>query len=237
MRPARAYLTGFGTTGSLLAGAAVLFVLGTAVVTFRGWPTTRVSPPARVVINAPIPVSRAARRLAGAVRVVVPARSPNRPQLTRATAARRLRVRPGSPSVVTEPPSASGAGSRSRTGSRGGSRPSAPPGTQRPAGAQRPTGSPTTCTQDCGGGGSSTPRKIIARVSHGAARVSQGAGSTVTQVGAKLGATVVGVTGTIGGSAPGSPGGPGGVVSEGGQRTGQAISGTSATVGGLVGGA
>lgn len=38
MRATRAYLAGFGTAGSLLAGAAMLFVLASAVVAVRGWP-------------------------------------------------------------------------------------------------------------------------------------------------------------------------------------------------------
>src|ERR1700692_4043034 len=38
MRATRAYIAGFGTAGSLLAGAAMMFVLASAVVAFRGWP-------------------------------------------------------------------------------------------------------------------------------------------------------------------------------------------------------
>src|SRR5580698_6745333 len=38
MRATRAYIAGFGTAGSLLAGAAMVFVLASAVVAFRGWP-------------------------------------------------------------------------------------------------------------------------------------------------------------------------------------------------------
>ncbi|MDQ6778287.1 MAG: hypothetical protein M3071_19180, partial [Actinomycetota bacterium] len=34
----RAYIAGFGTAGSMLAGASVLFVMATAVVSYRGWP-------------------------------------------------------------------------------------------------------------------------------------------------------------------------------------------------------
>ena len=38
MRATRAYLAGFGTAGSLLAGAAFLFVIAGAFVSFNGWP-------------------------------------------------------------------------------------------------------------------------------------------------------------------------------------------------------
>ena len=38
MRATRGYLAGFGTSGSLLAGAAAMFVLASAIVAFQGWP-------------------------------------------------------------------------------------------------------------------------------------------------------------------------------------------------------
>src|SRR5436305_6587822 len=52
VRPTRAYLAGFGTAGSLLAGAALLFVLASALVAFRGWPQVGDQPaPISVVIS------------------------------------------------------------------------------------------------------------------------------------------------------------------------------------------
>ena len=38
VRASRAYLAGFGTSGSLLAGAALMFLLASAIVGFHGWP-------------------------------------------------------------------------------------------------------------------------------------------------------------------------------------------------------
>jgi hypothetical protein len=38
VRATRAYIAGFGTAGSLLAGAAIVFFFASAVVSFRGWP-------------------------------------------------------------------------------------------------------------------------------------------------------------------------------------------------------
>lgn len=38
VRVPRAYLAGFGTSGSLLAGGALMFILASAIVAFRGWP-------------------------------------------------------------------------------------------------------------------------------------------------------------------------------------------------------
>jgi hypothetical protein len=48
VRATRAYVAGFGQAGSLLAGAAIPFVLASTVVSFRGWPTMA-SAPARAV--------------------------------------------------------------------------------------------------------------------------------------------------------------------------------------------
>lgn len=69
VRATRAYLAGLGTSGSLLAGAAVLFVLGSAIVAFRGWPQIATGP-ATVAVTAahPSAPSRAARRLAAVIR-------------------------------------------------------------------------------------------------------------------------------------------------------------------------
>ena len=40
-RAARAYLAGVGTTGSLLAGAALMFIVASALVAFRSWPLSK----------------------------------------------------------------------------------------------------------------------------------------------------------------------------------------------------
>src|SRR5438270_2311704 len=70
VRATRAYLAGFGTSGSLLAGAAVMFVLASAIVAFRGWPQVGDQPsPASVLVartNAGTTSSRANRLLAAA---------------------------------------------------------------------------------------------------------------------------------------------------------------------------
>src|ERR1700729_2153478 len=55
VRARRAYAAGLGTAGSLLAGAAALFLLVAALVGFHGWPTaqTGVSPIHIVVARHP----------------------------------------------------------------------------------------------------------------------------------------------------------------------------------------
>src|SRR5437588_5663199 len=53
VRAARTYLAGFGTSGSLLAGAALLFVLASAIVAFRGWPQVGDGLPSTAALNLP----------------------------------------------------------------------------------------------------------------------------------------------------------------------------------------
>lgn len=68
VRATRGYLAGFGTSGSILAGAAVLFVLASAIVAFRGWPQIATGP-ATSSAGAPrlTAVSRVSKRLAVAL--------------------------------------------------------------------------------------------------------------------------------------------------------------------------
>jgi hypothetical protein len=68
VRAPRAYLAGFGTSGSLLAGAALLFVLASAFIGFQGWPQVGDSPSTVAVSLPQAPLgtttSRAGRVLA-----------------------------------------------------------------------------------------------------------------------------------------------------------------------------
>src|SRR3984885_12250400 len=67
-RAARAYLAGVGTTGSLLAGAALMFILASALVAFHGWPHVATAPSPREVVISSRPASSTstavARRIA-----------------------------------------------------------------------------------------------------------------------------------------------------------------------------
>jgi hypothetical protein len=52
LRGARGYLPGFGTAGSLLAGAVLMFIVASALVAFRGWPHVGAQPsPGEVVVS------------------------------------------------------------------------------------------------------------------------------------------------------------------------------------------
>ncbi len=68
LRAARAYLPGFGTAGSLLAGAVLMFIVASALVAFRGWPHVGAQPSPGEVVVSPAPTaatgSASARRLA-----------------------------------------------------------------------------------------------------------------------------------------------------------------------------
>ncbi|MBV9803819.1 MAG: hypothetical protein JO130_11530 [Solirubrobacterales bacterium] len=67
-RSAQGYLAGFGTAGSLLAGAALMFILASALVAFRGWPHVAAQPSPGEVVVSPRPTAASAslvsRRLA-----------------------------------------------------------------------------------------------------------------------------------------------------------------------------
>src|SRR5437763_11491069 len=66
-RATRGYLAGIGTSGSLLAGAALMFVVASALVGFRGWPHVGAQPSPGEVVVSPRPTaatgSVVARRL------------------------------------------------------------------------------------------------------------------------------------------------------------------------------
>lgn len=70
VRAPRAYLAGFGTSGSLLAGAALIFLLASAFVAFHGWPQVGETPSTAAVSlssAAPRGSSPASRALHSAV--------------------------------------------------------------------------------------------------------------------------------------------------------------------------
>ena len=67
-RAAREYLAGLGTSGSLLAGAALMFIVASTMVAFRGWPHVGAQPSPGEVVVSPRPTaatgSSVTRRLA-----------------------------------------------------------------------------------------------------------------------------------------------------------------------------
>src|SRR5947209_11799512 len=141
---ARGYLAGFGTSGSLLAGAAVMFILASALVAFRGWPHVGAQPSPGEVVVAPRPTAAigtpAARRLD--VIGAVPA--------TRTAAARPVgviapRVRAGPVAIAVAP--ARGPGGRRSIGT--------PAATSLPVGAPAGAGGSVRTPPASGVGGGS----------------------------------------------------------------------------------
>src|SRR5581483_7950182 len=76
MRNRRAYLASFGTGGSLVAGAALVFILASAFVAFNGWPAVGATPSTGSVLLHPArgAGAPAARRLAALTLATPPAR-------------------------------------------------------------------------------------------------------------------------------------------------------------------
>ena len=208
VRAPRAYLAGFGTSGSLLAGAAVLFVLGSAIVAFRGWPQIATGRATTVVPAAqPTAPSRVARRLA----VVLSRR-------TGVVVIATRRVRGASRHGA---PRGGGAG-RGGSGSGSGSGSQVAPGSSAPAaGASQ--------SAPCSGSGCHQP---------GPADLLSTLTSTVAQevsnAGASVGSQASNGSGTVAGAINGVNPPASNTVRSGGNSVGNTVSGTASTAGGLI---
>jgi hypothetical protein len=191
MRTARAYLAGFGTAGSLLAGAALLFVLASALVAFHGWPQMGAgAAPVSVTVSPASGAggSRVARRLAA---ILTAPGAPGVPfgggVATRSVARRAgAGAKPGGAervggTAVPVSTSASG-GARSRTGA--------------------PVGSGGTGAGGSGGGGPRSPvRRVLRRttttVRHVISSAGNQLGSAIRQVGSAAGGAVTTAAHTV----------------------------------------
>ena len=74
VRATRAYLAGLGTAGTLVLAASILFVFGSAVVTYNGWPKLGgIGSPATQTLTAhPKPGSHTSSHGLASVKVVAP---------------------------------------------------------------------------------------------------------------------------------------------------------------------
>src|SRR5579871_5453781 len=77
MRNRRAYLASFGTGGSLVACAALVFILASAFVAFNGWPAVGATPSTGSVVIQPASsaTAPAATRLAALTVAATPIRT------------------------------------------------------------------------------------------------------------------------------------------------------------------
>jgi hypothetical protein len=193
----RAYAAGFGTAGSLIAGAALLFVLASALVAFGGWPKVGAEPaPVSVVVSPPAVGggTPAGRRLAviAAGAAVAPAAAP-----AAAPAVAGVGAGAGVPAARPAPVSApTGAAPRP------GSAPSAPSATA-PAGR---------CTSGCGA--PAPPAPVIQKVNNG-----------VSDTRSKLGSTIVAASNTTAGAVRPKNGGAAEAVQTAGTPAGNTVSG------------
>lgn len=207
MRATRAYLASFGTAGSLVACAAVLFVIVSALVAFSGWPEIAgQQAPAAVALNGPASGHAHAqhRPLTTVPTVVARAPAPRaRHRTARHVAVAAPRTTPPKRSSPTNTPTApipvggtgNSGGSTGGAGHSGGSS-SAGSGSNDGSGSggitvTTPTSPPVTVTAPTG----SAVSNVSSAAAHTVASVGSTAGSTV---GGSLGATVTSVTNTAG---------------------------------------
>ncbi|HWF52437.1 MAG TPA: hypothetical protein VG294_17480 [Solirubrobacteraceae bacterium] len=212
----RAYIAGFGTAGSLLAGASVLFVVATAVVSYRGWPQVANAGPKPALV-APLSsygvtasVSKPSRGSATAF-----ATPSAIPAAASVTVVRR---------IAAAVPRQSSAPSTLRGGVHHGttSHPAPPPTVSTaPVTIPTPPPTPTTPTPAVGLGGVAT-------------QATGALGAGVSSAGKQVGATVGAITGALGGQLSQANPAVGGIVAGVGAALGNTVTGLTSGVGGAV---
>jgi hypothetical protein len=229
-RSARGYLAGFGTSGSLLAVAALLFIVASAMVAFRGWPHVGAQPSPGEVVVSPRPTGAAG--------------SPVSRRLAAISAA------PASATAGTR--GAARAGARPGIGRGGGS---APPGSiGRPVTASIPIGTPNAgggavpCSQGCGATAAPVPSPSPVQPVQQAVQQTTGAlegvvsragnqvGAVVSGTGNRVGSVVQQGTGAVSGAvhsvSPPAAGAVGGV----GSGAAKTVTGATKTIAGALSG-
>jgi hypothetical protein len=214
-------MAGFGTAGSLLAGAGVLFILATAIVSFKGWPQVggRQTPVAvsAAASHDPVYGSRAQTTRFAAVTAA------QTTQIAAAAAAAKIAAAPRTHATSHEGTHAIATG----------------PGTTAVA-----PGHPTSTGTTSSAGTRTDPpcstcgRPSVAAVLSGTTKAATGGlGGTVSNAGSRLGSTVTGVTGTVAKGLGGNSAPVGKVVGGVGQALGGTVSGATGVLGGTTSGA
>ena len=222
VRAARAYLAGFGTTGSLLAGAALMFIVASALVAFHGWPHVAVQPSPGEVVVSPRSArstgpSASARRLAAAV--VAPVGGTGTAAAPRGRTPRRDR-RAGGP----------GAGRRGRRNGTVGT----PASTSVPVAT--PAGTPTSSCATSGCGMPTTaaapPPSPLQQVPAGDPAGDEHARPRPSGTGQQVGSVVQQTTSSVAGAVGGSSSPVGGAVEETGSGAAKTVTGVTQGLGG-----
>jgi len=218
VRAARAYLAGFGTTGSLLAGAALMFILATALVAFRGWPHVAAQPSPGEVVLAPHSArsSASARRLAAAA--AAPLGGTGAPA-----------VGPGARGPGTNGPGTGGRGTGRRPG--GGT-------VGNPVSTSIPVGTPASCSA-AGCGTTTTVAPPPSPVQQGLEPIQQVTntiGHVVSDTGGKVGTVVQQTANTVAGPVGGASPPVGGLVKGTGTGAAKSVTGVTKALGGIVSG-
>lgn len=208
----RSYMAGIGTSGSLVAGAALLFLLASAIVAFRGWPQIATGPSMTSVSAARLPK-------------------------TPSPVDRRLSVLLRRPSVVKGVATHAGGRVGHRAASRASvlatttprrSRSTPPGGNAAPAAASSPASSGSGSGPGaCGASSCTSPQTAV---KHLANTVSQQVTSIGSEVASPVSSTTSAVAGTVGGLSPQA----GSVVQSAGNTASNVISGTATTAGNAV---
>jgi len=210
VRATKAYLAGFGTAGSLVAGAALLFLVGSAIVAFRGWPQIGGAPATTVVAAQLSPPSHVTQRLAAVLR-----------RRTRASGhlGSAGEITTQSRGVYTSRPQSSGGGASIGAGGTSAA-PAAGVAAPISAASSAPSGCASTCNQPASGG---VITHVTNAVSQAVSTVGAGVGQQISQASSGVASTVSGTSSQVAGAVAGA-----------GSSAGSAVSGTANAAGGAV---
>lgn len=228
-RVTRAYVAGFGTAGSLLAAASVLFVMATAVVAYRGWPQIAYAGPRPALVLAHNDSAYGVGpKLAAATRgrptaIVAPstvtaAVTPTRPAVHGAVGS--------APSHTSAPTTLVASSSSGATRTVASST-----GTANMTPVKTPSTPTSTTSPTCTSCAAPT-----ASVGAGVAAATGSLGAGVSATGKQLGNTVGAVSSALAGQLSTASPAVGGLVAGVGQALGNTVTQVTGTVGGAVAG-
>ena len=195
----------------------MLFLIGSAIVAFSGWPQVGVGPATSNISAAPLAAtSRASRRLTVALAVF------RRPAATHGRALTHAGVAPRTQRpAVHRRTAVSGVGT--------GSVHPGPMGTSEPTSASgaAPGGSPASAARQCGScGGQKPARQPASKVTKTVSSVASDAVKTVSNVGNAVGQTITNATGAVGQQVDAVSPPAVNVASSAGSTIGQTVTGT-----------